>query len=160
MFEHIQQLGSLETRLQTKRAMIGNVAVCRGCCCGETPRGKPEVPVDLLKREWRQRGLLKTVHLSISGCLGPCDLANVVSISSAAGTVWLGALHELRNYTTLLEWAQASKNAEYPLPVPSELSVFRFNPFQATSFNSTQLYRREKGDEFARCRFRRTRWNA
>jgi hypothetical protein len=124
---------------KTKRLVIGHVAVCRGCCCGETQRGKPEVPVEWLKKEWRQRGLLKSVHLTISGCLGPCDLANVVSISCAAWTVWLGALHELRDYTVLLEWAQASKEAGYPLPIPAELRVFRFHPFQATSSTSTNL---------------------
>ena len=64
--------------LQTKRMVIGHVLVCHGCCCGDVDRGKPEVPVDWLKQEWRKRGLLKNIQLSICGCLGPCDLANVV----------------------------------------------------------------------------------
>lgn len=36
------------------------------------------MPDEWLKTEWRARRLLKNVHLSISGCLGPCDMANVV----------------------------------------------------------------------------------
>jgi hypothetical protein len=116
--------------LKTKRLVIGHVSVCRGCCCGDTLRGKPEVPVEWLKREWRHRGLPKNVHLTISGCLGPCDLSNVVSISSTAGTVWLGSLHEFRNYAALLKWASASRGAGHLLPLPEELTEFRFNPFR------------------------------
>jgi hypothetical protein len=38
------------------------------------------VPVEWLKQEWRKRGLLKHVQPSVSGCLGPCDVPNVVAI--------------------------------------------------------------------------------
>jgi hypothetical protein len=53
--------------LATKRIVIGQVSVCVGCCCGNTANGKPPVPVDWLKKEWRARGLLKRVQLTISG---------------------------------------------------------------------------------------------
>ena len=72
--------------LVTKRLVLGNVAVCLGCCCGNTERGKPAVPVDWLKKEWKARGLLKQIQLTISGCLGPCDVPNVVAISDERGT--------------------------------------------------------------------------
>src|SRR5579864_7016291 len=57
--------------LTTKRLVLGHVSVCQGCCCGNTANGKPAVPVEWLKKEWRARGLLKRIQLSISGCLGP-----------------------------------------------------------------------------------------
>ena len=77
--------------LVTKRLVIGHVS--------DLPR--------MLLRERRQRqtsrssglaqggssvqeGLLKRVQLSISGCLGPCDIPNVVTISDDSGTQWLG----------------------------------------------------------------------
>jgi cobaltochelatase CobN len=72
--------------LVTKRLVIGHVMVCQGCCCGNTANGKPPVPVDWLKKEWRARGLLKRVQLSVSGCLGPCDLPNVVAIADEGGS--------------------------------------------------------------------------
>jgi hypothetical protein len=56
------------------------------------------VPVEWLKKEWRARGLLKRVQLSISGCLGPCDVPNVVTISNEAGTLWLGQISEFQQY--------------------------------------------------------------
>jgi hypothetical protein len=55
--------------LTTKRIVIGHLTVCQGCCCGNTENGRPPVPVEWLKREWRARGLLKRVQLNISGYL-------------------------------------------------------------------------------------------
>lgn len=67
--------------LDTKRRVIGQMIVCQGCCCGATHKARPEVPVAWLKEEWRKRGLLKRVQLSVSGCVGPCDLPNVVVVN-------------------------------------------------------------------------------
>ena len=85
--------------LTTKRIVIGQVIVCSGCCCGAVQRGKPEVPVDWLKQTWRSQGLLKNIQLTISCCLGPCDLPNVVRISlrptihgSATSRAWSSTL--------------------------------------------------------------------
>src|SRR6184192_457387 len=54
--------------LATKRLVIGHLTVCQGCCCGNTENGRPPVAVEWLKKEWRSRGLLKRVQLTISGC--------------------------------------------------------------------------------------------
>ena len=72
--------------LVTKRLVIGHVMVCQGCCFANTANGKSPVSVDWLKKEWRARGLLKRVQLSICGCLGPCDVPNVVAIADESGT--------------------------------------------------------------------------
>lgn len=66
--------------LQTKRRVIGQITVCSGCRCGAVHRGKPDVPVEWLKFEWRSRGLLKVLQLTIAACMGPCGLNNVVRI--------------------------------------------------------------------------------
>ena len=71
--------------VQPKRLMLAQITVCQGCCCGKTEKGHPEVPVEWLKKEWKLRGLLKRVHLTITGCLGPCDVPNVVAITSFEG---------------------------------------------------------------------------
>jgi hypothetical protein len=82
--------------LATKRIVIGQVSVCVGCCCGNTANGKPPVPVDWLKKEWRARGLLKRVQLTISGCLGPCDVPNVVTISDENGNAMVRGNQRIR----------------------------------------------------------------
>jgi hypothetical protein len=92
--------------LATKWLVIGHLTVCQGCCCGNTENGRPPVPVDWLKKEWRARGLLKRVQLTISGCLGPSDLPNVVTISNENGTQWFGEITEFEQYRDLVDWAK------------------------------------------------------
>jgi hypothetical protein len=112
--------------IQTKRLVLAQVNVCNGCCCGQVEKKRPEVPLPWLKSEWKSRGLLKRVQLSISGCLGPCDVANVVMITSSEGTQWLGGLNSQRHYELLVDWADQSKNADRLLPLPRELRRFAF----------------------------------
>jgi len=119
-----------EFPLTTKRLVLGHVAVCQGCCCGNTANGRPAVPVEWLKREWRARGLLKRIQLSISGCLGPCDVPNVVTISDENGTQWLGSITEFYQYRTLLQWAISSKDAGQLLPLPNEFRQHILHPYR------------------------------
>ncbi len=126
--------------LRTKHVILAHLAVCRGCCCGAVEKGKPEVPVGWMKDEWKKRGLKKSIQLTISGCLGPCDLSNVVSISSATDTVWLGTLRESRDYAALLEWASASGGVGLVLPLPDQLSEFRFTPFRITDSDALSKF--------------------
>jgi hypothetical protein len=116
--------------LVTKRLVIGHVAVCQGCCCGNTANGRPPVPVEWLKNEWRARGLLKRVQLSISGCLGPCDVPNVITIANQSCTWWLGGITEFEQYRTLVEWASRSRDAGELLPLPKEFLQKTLNPFR------------------------------
>jgi (2Fe-2S) ferredoxin len=116
--------------LEPKRLMLAQISVCDGCCCGKTEKGHPEVPVLWLKKEWKLRGLLKRVHLSISGCLGPCDVSNVVVISSSSGTQWLAGLNSQRHYSILADWAEQSKSADRLLPLPKELSSHALMPYR------------------------------
>lgn len=112
-----------------KRLMLGQMSICDGCCCGKTEKGHPAVPVQWLKQEWKVRGLLKRVHLSISGCLGPCDVPNVVMITNSEGTQWLGGLNCQRHFSMLADWAEQSKDADQLLPLPKELREFALMPY-------------------------------
>ena len=107
--------------LTTKRKVIAHVLVCQGCCCGQVERGLSAVPAEWLKQEWRKRGLLKRVHLTVSGCLGPCDVPNVVALVTQAKTVWLGNISERHQYQSLLDWASRSKDQGYADQIPREL---------------------------------------
>ncbi len=107
--------------LTTKRKVIAQVLVCQGCCCGQVERGRPEVPAEWLKQEWRRRGLLKRIQLTISGCLGPCDVPNVVAIVAQQKTVWLGNITRQDQYQSLLDWASRSKDLGRAAEIPKEL---------------------------------------
>lgn len=59
----------------------GQMFVCAtGCCCGHVDRGYAPVYTDLFHTEWERRKLRNKVHLTQGGCLGPCPLANVVTL--------------------------------------------------------------------------------
>ena len=116
--------------LATKRLVIGQVTVCSGCCCGAVSRGKPEVPIDWLKKEWKRRGLLKNVQLTISNCLGPCDLPNVVWISDAFHDTWLGKVERFEQYEALVDWATESVAVGSCLPLPEQFDHVQFDPFR------------------------------
>jgi hypothetical protein len=121
--------------IKTKRVVLAQVSLCRGCCCGAVEKGNPEVPIEWMKDEWKKCGLKNSIQLTISGCIGPCDLSNVVSISSAEQTVWLGRLREFANYAAVLEWGLASREAGHAVPLPNELRELRFNPFRRGGFH-------------------------
>lgn len=107
--------------LTTKRKVIAHVFVCLGCCCGQVERGLPAVPAEWLKQEWRKRGLLKRVQLTISGCLGPCDVPNVVSVVTPSKTLWLGNITRRDQYQSLLDWAARTKDTGRAIELPKEL---------------------------------------
>ena len=56
--------------------------VCSGCCCGNLEKGHDEVPVDALIEAWEKNSLEDSVELTISGCLGPCSMRNVVLLET------------------------------------------------------------------------------
>jgi hypothetical protein len=112
---------------QTKRKSLMQVLVCVGCCCGRVERGKPEVPVDWLKAQWKAARLNPYIQLTISGCLGPCDLPNVVAVLTAAGQQWIGQLDRQEHYEALVQWGRACGAAQRVEPLPPMLTerVFR-----------------------------------
>jgi predicted metal-binding protein len=116
--------------LETKRRVIGQLIICKGCCCGATQNGRPEVPVEWLKEEWRKRRLLKRLQLSISGCLGPCDVPNVIAINSESSSQWLAEITDFNQYRSLVEWAARSVEAGGLLDLPREFDRHRIHPWR------------------------------
>jgi hypothetical protein len=124
------------TALQTKRLVLGQIAMCRGCCCGNVERGKPDVPVDWLKAKWKDRGLRTHIQLTFSGCLGPCDVSNVVTVASGAGSTWLGGIQHRRQYESLVDWASRSVISGELLALPEEFAACRIEPFRLAEMRS------------------------
>jgi len=116
----------------TNRMAMGQVLVCCGCCCGHTDKGHPAVPVDWLKAEWKRRRLQNKIHLSISGCLGPCDQSNVVTVVSPEGSIWLGGIECFDQYRELLDWASACDASGEIRPLPVSLRELEFERFSET----------------------------
>ena len=128
--ERIREKIDRREALATPRSRaLGQILLCEGCCCGRTDRGFKPVPCDWIKQQWKEQKLSKTIDLTITGCLGPCDLANVVCIISSRDTQWLGGLQEKWEYGLLIDWAKASRDAGVLVELPSELDCHRFRRF-------------------------------
>lgn len=137
----MQTLNAQTCRLQTalqrgealvtrRSAVLGQMICCEGCCCGRTDRGFPPLPKDRIKGVWKSKKLNHTIQLTISGCLGPCDLANVVAIVRADGHwQWLGGLSEDWQYDVLIEWAEACQESGRFQPLPERLTPHLFSRF-------------------------------
>ncbi len=115
--------------LTTKRQALAQLVFCQGCCCGRTDRGRPELPVEQLKSTWRDEKLNRTIQLTISGCLGPCDLANVALVMSPEGNQWIGAMAGSDMYESLIVWARQCHSEQKLLPLPAELEQRIFERF-------------------------------
>jgi hypothetical protein len=113
----------------TTRKTLGQALVCVGCCCGRTDKGHPAVPVDWLKDQWRKLQLPKKIHLSISGCLGPCDASNVVLLLAGEEQIWLGGLRDQSCYDQLVDWAADCAQAQEIQPLPTGLEPYRMQRF-------------------------------
>lgn len=118
--------------LATKIASTAQVMFCVGCCCGKTERGLPEVPVERIKAAWKAGKLNRCVQLTISGCLGPCDVPNVAAILTPESVVWYGFLNGDPDYDAVIEWARESLAVGAPLPVPPALDARRLQRFPSS----------------------------
>jgi cobaltochelatase CobN len=85
--------------------------------------------VDWLKAEWKRRMLPKKIHLTISGCLGPCDVSNVVMLLLGSETVFLAGLSQRWQYLALADWASDCERANEIVPIPDSLEQFRLERF-------------------------------
>jgi cobaltochelatase CobN len=111
------------------RVLDGHLFVCQGCCCGQTDKGFPALPLDEFKRQWKERGIRRRFHLTISGCLGPCPLANVVMIQFRGRTVWLHSINSPADVTLIYSYVERMLLGERYLDPPAELAERHFQRY-------------------------------
>jgi cobaltochelatase CobN len=125
---------NLVTRADGKQIKVvrktGQLFVCSdACCCGQVDSANPAVPLDQLQTEWEQRKLRNKVHLTIGGCLGPCDLANVAMLLFDGRSIWLHSFHTAEQVTALYDYIEAMLQVQSFLPTPPSLQPYEFNAF-------------------------------
>ena len=98
-----------------------------GCCCGITERGYAAVPVDVYTEEWLGRKIRNDVHLTRGGCLGPCALANVVSLVFDGRSVWFHSVNSPWQVRQIFDYISGMLAADRFLVPPAELSEYVFN---------------------------------
>jgi cobaltochelatase CobN len=126
----IIRLDGKPIHLVAKRA---HLMVCaKGCCCGRTDRGHAEAPVDFYKLEYKKRKLRKQVQLTMSGCLGPCPVANVVLLFFDGHPIWFQSVNGEPQILAIFGYIERMLANDGYLPPPPELSDFVFNYYAWT----------------------------
>ena len=94
----------------------------------DVEKGNDVVPIDMLKEAWKEYGLDEHVNLSISGCLGPCSMKNVVLMMDVNERIWLGNLGTDVHYSALVTWAQSIAKGGTIGDLPDEINNHQFKP--------------------------------
>ncbi|MEO1164870.1 MAG: cobaltochelatase subunit CobN [Chloroflexota bacterium] len=106
----------------------GHLLICsKGCCCGLTERGFAPVPEDLYHHEWESRKLRNRVHLTQSGCLGPCTMANVVLLMFDGHPIWFQSINTEALIRAIFDYIDAMLEADKYLPPPPNLTDYVFD---------------------------------
>ncbi|GAA5501685.1 aerobic cobaltochelatase subunit CobN [Deinococcus xinjiangensis] len=121
----------------------GHLSYCfHGCCCGRTDKGYMAAPVDTYKEEWTRRKMRNQIHLTKSGCLGPCPLSNVAHLVFDGHDVWFHSVNDAWLVVAIFDYIGAMLEADGYLPLPPELIEYSFNYYTwdaATGAGAGQL---------------------
>lgn len=108
----------------------GNLFVCSrsngNCCCGWEEKGRFVFDNSLWADEWERRRVggapLRTrLHLTFSGCLGPCAAGNNALLQIHGRSIWLEDLNGPQYPELVFDYAQAMLESGRVLPPPPEL---------------------------------------
>ena len=125
----IHHVAPVDGDLKEIRIQDGHLFVCLGCCCGRVDKGLPAVPLEEFKQQWKARGIRRRFHLTISGCLGPCPLANVVLIQFHGQSVWLHSINDAEDVTLIFDYVERMLAADAYLDPPPSLSARHFQRY-------------------------------
>jgi nitrile hydratase accessory protein len=111
------------------RIQDGHLFVCYGCCCGRTEKGFPALPLDDFKQQWKKRGLRRRFHLTISGCLGPCPLANVVLLQFRGRFMWFHSINDVQDVTLIYDFVEQLLQEGAGAKIPDGLADREFQRY-------------------------------
>ena len=140
-FEHspIQQVTRADGISKEIRIQDGHLFVCQGCCCGRTDRGFPASPLEEFKSQWKQRGIRRRFHLTISGCLGPCALANVILIQFRGQSVWLHSINSPDDVTSIYAYVEQMLLGECYFDPPATLAGRHFQRYVMDTLDQSEF---------------------
>lgn len=109
----------------------GNLFVCAvdNCCCGHGEKGRPDVPVDRYQQEWDTRRLQNRVHLTFTGCLGPCVAGNNALLQIFGRSIWLADLNDSALVPAIYDYIEAMLAAGRVVAAPEVLRGHIYNRY-------------------------------
>ncbi len=104
----------------------GNLFVCSqahgSCCCGWTEKGRAPLNQALYEQEWERRGIRNRLHLTFTGCLGPCAVGNNALLQLYGQSIWLKDLNDDALIPQVFAYIDAMLAAGHGLPAPAALA--------------------------------------
>ena len=125
----INEIPMRDGSVKKARILDGHLFVCQGCCCGHVEKDFPPLPLDEFKQQWKARGIRRDFHLTVSGCLGPCTLANVVLILFHGHSVWLHSIQTEQDVTDIYDYIEQMLAADRYLDPPPHLAGRHFQRY-------------------------------
>ena len=106
--------------------VVGNLFVCSrangNCCCGWEEKGRMPFDNSLWGDEWEQRRIRNRLHLTFTGCLGPCAVGNNALLQLHGRSIWFKDLNDPALVPAVYDYAQAMLDAGALLPPPPALA--------------------------------------
>jgi YHS domain-containing protein len=105
--------------------LAGNLFVCTrqsgSCCCGWAEKGRLPFEQALWGDEWERRGIRNRLHLTFTGCLGPCIAGNNALLQLFGRSIWLKDLNDPSLVGSVFDYAEAMLAAGQVLAPPDAL---------------------------------------
>lgn len=103
----------------------GNLFVCSqahgSCCCGWTEKGRAPLNQALYEQEWERRGIRNRLHLTFTGCLGPCAVGNNALLQIHGQSIWLKDLNADALIPLVFDYIDTMLAAGRVVPPPESL---------------------------------------
>ncbi len=103
----------------------GNLLVCSkahgNCCCGWTEKDRAPINLALYEQEWERRKIRNKVHLTFTGCLGPCAIGNNALLQIFGQSIWFKDLNDDRFIPQIYDYIEAMLQVGQALPPEGEL---------------------------------------
>jgi YHS domain-containing protein len=105
--------------------VAGNLFVCSphngNCCCGHPEKGRMPFENSLWSDEWERRRIRHKLHLTFSGCLGPCAVGNNALLVIYGTEVWFKDLNDTSYAPRVFDWIEEMLAAGHVTPIPESL---------------------------------------
>jgi YHS domain-containing protein len=113
--------------------VAGMLFVCArqhgNCCCGWDEKGRLPFDLALWSEEWERRRIRNRLHLTFTGCLGPCAVGNNALLQLYGRSIWLKDLNDPALVPLIFDYAEAMFSAGRALPPPPQLSAHVYDRF-------------------------------
>ena len=100
------------------------------CCCGWDEKGRmPFDPQAMWGAEWERRRIRNRVHLTFTGCLGPCAVGNNALLMLHGRSIWLKDLNRPDLAIAVYDWIETMLAYNHVIPPPDELKDHVYDRF-------------------------------